>query len=141
MLLSKIEILNLWEKDKITLNFENKVTFLTGANGSGKSTLLNIIFDTLSFTTKQKSPATSKHRFWSGKAEFDNGIIINTVSFAEIKNEDSVFGTLNSHVKWQDRSIKDLSALAPDNQFIIATHSPSLVQNGWLDHCLEISAV
>jgi predicted ATPase len=48
---------------------------------------------------------------------------------------------ISMHVKWQHNLIKDLAELAPDNQFIIATHSPSLVQNGWLGNCLEISAV
>ncbi len=360
MQLSKIEILNLWGKDEITLNFESKVTFLTGANGSGKSTLLNIIFDTLNLNTDKSSPSTSKHRFWSGKAEFDNKLILHAIILPDINDPESAFDNIHSeldgkfahhqlavlkqieaiyenkatntsihhisyaddiageiflketnhlgedlsatplaflfqedrnslhniekmnidhsltywehyknsidqrffylrnsvqiheshinsnvmdlmrqtpdlsqlqntekyqallsqtneindlisllnqyfaasnkeivrdeenkltlkplssdlsiswhllsrgektliylffavylyknkvsvflldepeislHVKWQDRLIKDLSALAPDNQFIIATHSPSLVQNGWLDHCLEISAV
>jgi len=48
---------------------------------------------------------------------------------------------ISLHVKWQHNLIKDLSELAPDNQFIIATHSPSLVQNGWLGHCLELSEI
>lgn len=43
------------------------------------------------------------------------------------------------HPKWQQNLIKDLAELAPNSQFIIATHSPSLIQNGWLTHCLEIS--
>lgn len=42
------------------------------------------------------------------------------------------------HVKWQERLLKDISALAPDNQFIIATHSPSLVMRGWMSNCLTI---
>jgi len=48
---------------------------------------------------------------------------------------------ISLHVKWQRNLIKDLSELAPNNQFIIATHSPSLVQNDWLGHCLDISDV
>ena len=46
---------------------------------------------------------------------------------------------ISLHVKWQHTLIKHLSELAPDNQFIIATHSPSLVQNGWLGNCLDVS--
>ncbi|WEK79855.1 AAA family ATPase [Vibrio alginolyticus] len=42
------------------------------------------------------------------------------------------------HVSWQENLIKDLVSIAPSNQFIIATHSPSLVMNGWLDNCLEL---
>ncbi|WP_318478104.1 AAA family ATPase [Photobacterium leiognathi] len=42
------------------------------------------------------------------------------------------------HVKWQRNLVKDLSQLAPNHQFIIATHSPSLVKNGWLAHCIEV---
>lgn len=70
MHLKSIEILNLWDKEPIRVPFENRVTFLTGINGSGKSTILNIIFDTL--MANKSVPATSKNRFWSCKADFDN---------------------------------------------------------------------
>lgn len=43
------------------------------------------------------------------------------------------------HVSWQEDLIKDLVALAPDKQFIFATHSPSLVMNGWMNNCKEIA--
>lgn len=42
------------------------------------------------------------------------------------------------HVSWQENLIKDLVSIAPSKQFIIATHSPSLVMNGWLSNCLDI---
>ncbi|CED71565.1 SMC protein [Aliivibrio wodanis] len=42
------------------------------------------------------------------------------------------------HVKWQKNLIKDLSELAPEHQFIVATHSPSLIKHGWLAHCVEV---
>ena len=45
---------------------------------------------------------------------------------------------ISFHVNWQKRLIKDLSELAPNNQFIVATHSPSLVMDGWLPNCLEL---
>lgn len=42
------------------------------------------------------------------------------------------------HVNWQRSLIKDLSEIAPDNQFIVATHSPSLVMDGWINNCLNL---
>lgn len=65
MQLTSIEILNLWGQDKITLSFDDRVTFLTGINGSGKSSLLNIIYDTLNLIGGHK--LTSKNRFWSAR--------------------------------------------------------------------------
>ncbi|TVL34505.1 AAA family ATPase [Shewanella xiamenensis] len=46
---------------------------------------------------------------------------------------------ISFHVRWQKRLIADLCKVAPDNQFIIATHSPSLVMDGWLSNCLELN--
>lgn len=45
---------------------------------------------------------------------------------------------ISFHVRWQKRLIADLCKVAPDNQFIIATHSPSLVMNGWVKNCLDL---
>ncbi|MDC4167946.1 AAA family ATPase [Photobacterium damselae] len=42
------------------------------------------------------------------------------------------------HVIWQERLLNDLTSLAPEHQFIIATHSPSLVMKGWMDNCKTI---
>ena len=72
MHLKKIEILNLWGKAPLEIKFDNRVTFLTGINGSGKSSVLNIIYDSLSI--HKDMPATSKNRFWSTNATFDNNI-------------------------------------------------------------------
>jgi len=87
MHLSTIEIINLWDQEEITLSFTNRVTFLTGINGSGKSTLLNIIYDTLEIHSKKGLPATSKNRFWSSEAKFDNGVIIQTAILPEIEQQ------------------------------------------------------
>ncbi|MFT4925317.1 MAG: putative ATPase [Phenylobacterium sp.] len=89
MHLAKIEILNLWGEDNITLNFENPVTFLTGCNGSGKSTLLNVIYDTVNLNDKNKQPSTSKNRFWSAEAEFLEGLLINTALLPESEGKSS----------------------------------------------------
>lgn len=45
---------------------------------------------------------------------------------------------ISLHVSWQENLISDLVSIAPDNQFIIATHSPSLVMKGWMPYCLEL---
>ncbi len=90
MHLSQIEIINLWDKEKITLSFKNRVTFLTGINGSGKSTLLNIIYDTLDIHGKKVLPATSKNRFWSAEAQFENNATIQTAILPEISEQKSI---------------------------------------------------
>ncbi|WP_045380522.1 AAA family ATPase [Vibrio campbellii] len=38
------------------------------------------------------------------------------------------------HIEWQERLIKDLTFIAPEAQFLIATHSPALIMDGWLDN-------
>lgn len=90
MHLSTIEIINLWDKEEITLNFTNRVTFLTGINGSGKSTLLNIIYDSLDIHSRKREPATSKNRFWSSEAKFDNGLVIQTAILPEVGEQKSI---------------------------------------------------
>ncbi|EJL6791338.1 ATP-binding protein, partial [Vibrio alginolyticus] len=45
---------------------------------------------------------------------------------------------ISLHVSWQENLISDLLSIAPNNQFIVATHSPSLVMNGWMDNCLDL---
>ena len=89
MQLSQIEIINLWGKKKITLPFTDRVTFLTGINGSGKSTLLNIIYDTLDTPSSKGLPTTSKYRFWSAKADFSNGMAIQTAILPDIEQQKS----------------------------------------------------
>ncbi|XLU00703.1 hemin importer ATP-binding subunit [Aeromonas rivipollensis] len=46
---------------------------------------------------------------------------------------------ISLHVKWQEHLIKDLTTLAPNTQFIITTHSPNLVMNGWMNNCLTVN--
>lgn len=46
---------------------------------------------------------------------------------------------ISLHVKWQENLIKDLTTLAPDTQFIITTHSPNLVMNGWMNNCFTVN--
>ncbi|HIF9340088.1 TPA: AAA family ATPase [Photobacterium damselae] len=45
---------------------------------------------------------------------------------------------ISLHVKWQKTLVKDLLMFANKNQFIIATHSPSLIRDGWLTNCMDI---
>ncbi|NQZ09168.1 MAG: AAA family ATPase [Algicola sp.] len=239
MHISKIEIINLWGKEKLTLEFPEQVTFLTGVNGCGKSTLLKVIYDALNDSISKEGVVAQEHcehdlkslvtvisdkqnTIGSGEdisALFANLLLVDSdleqlqaspdyqdllkqsheikhivflldVYFASsgkqvtrdednkitlkmigsdtmitwhrlsrgektllylffvvllYKSKVSVFlfdePAISMHVKWQHNLIKDLAELAPDNQFIIATHSPSLVQNSWLGNCLEISVI
>lgn len=40
---------------------------------------------------------------------------------------------ISLHLNWQAHFIKQLTILNPDAQFIIVTHSPALIMNGWND--------
>lgn len=40
---------------------------------------------------------------------------------------------ISLHVNWQSNFIKQLTLLNPDAQFIIVTHSPAIIMNGWND--------
>ncbi|MBE9577719.1 MULTISPECIES: AAA family ATPase [Moraxella] len=40
---------------------------------------------------------------------------------------------ISLHVNWQADFIKQLTLLNPDAQFIIVTHSPAIIMNGWND--------
>lgn len=40
---------------------------------------------------------------------------------------------ISLHLNWQEHFIKQLTVLNPDAQFIIVTHSPALIMNGWND--------
>ncbi|WLF84200.1 AAA family ATPase [Moraxella sp. ZY210820] len=40
---------------------------------------------------------------------------------------------ISLHLDWQEHFIKQLTILNPDAQFIIVTHSPALIMNGWND--------
>jgi predicted ATPase len=109
MQLSKIEILNLWGNNKITLPLTKRITFLTGFNGSGKSTLLNIIYDALNLNSKTRGASTSKSRFWSAEAEFDNGTIIQSTVLPEVGENKSVIDKIQKLVG--DESFHNIDVL------------------------------
>ncbi|HDY8020430.1 TPA: AAA family ATPase [Vibrio vulnificus] len=45
------------------------------------------------------------------------------------------------HIEWQESLVKHLLEMAPNCQFLIATHSPALVMNGWLDNVISLKMV
>lgn len=46
---------------------------------------------------------------------------------------------ISLHFDWQRRLIDDIIRLNPKMQIILATHSPAVVMNGWVDRVSEIS--
>lgn len=46
---------------------------------------------------------------------------------------------ISLHFDWQRRLIEDILILNPNLQLIVATHSPAVVMNGWVDCVSEIS--
>ncbi|WP_017631337.1 AAA family ATPase, partial [Vibrio sp. 624788] len=43
------------------------------------------------------------------------------------------------HIDWQFKLIKDLMSIVPGKQFIVATHSPSIIEDDWFDSCVELT--
>lgn len=56
--------------------------------------------------------------------------------------QDSIFlldePEISLHVNWQKNLIKDLTLIAPNSQFIVATHSPDLIGSDWIPNCLSL---
>lgn len=97
--------------------------------------------DEQKITLKRKSD--SEYTPWYMLSRGEKTVIYLFLSVFLYKDEKSVFlldePEISLHVRWQHTLIKDLSDIAPNSSFIIATHSPSLVQKGWHSHCLDIS--
>ena len=43
------------------------------------------------------------------------------------------------HFEWQKRLIELILKLNPNVQLIVATHSPAVIMNGWMDHVTEVT--
>ena len=48
---------------------------------------------------------------------------------------------ISLHVEWQNQLIDLITELNPNVQIILATHSPALIMNGWLDRVTEVSDI
>ena len=46
---------------------------------------------------------------------------------------------ISLHMDWQEKLIKYIRELNPNAQLIIATHSPAIIMDGWLDRISELS--
>ncbi|EHO72933.1 hypothetical protein HMPREF9944_00526 [Segatella maculosa OT 289] len=45
------------------------------------------------------------------------------------------------HFEWQKRLIELILKLNPNVQLILATHSPAVIMNGWMDHVTEVTDI
>ena len=48
---------------------------------------------------------------------------------------------ISLHIDWQKKAIQYIKELNPNIQLIIATHSPAIVMEGWLDKVTEVSDI
>ena len=48
---------------------------------------------------------------------------------------------ISLHIDWQKKLIKHIKELNPNIQLIIATHSPAIIMEGWLDKVFEVSDI
>lgn len=45
------------------------------------------------------------------------------------------------HIDWQKRLINLILELNPNVQIILATHSPAVIMNGWIDRVTEVTDI
>ena len=45
------------------------------------------------------------------------------------------------HFEWQKQLIDLILQLNPNVQLILATHSPAVIMNGWMDHVTEVTDI
>ena len=45
------------------------------------------------------------------------------------------------HIDWQKRLIDLILELNPNVQIILATHSPAVIMNGWIDRVTEVTDI
>lgn len=48
---------------------------------------------------------------------------------------------ISLHVEWQEKLISLIRSLNPNVQIMLATHSPALIMNGWMDAVTEVSDI
>jgi len=48
---------------------------------------------------------------------------------------------ISLHFDWQKKLIGFINALNPNIQIILATHSPAVIMEGWLDRVTEVSDI
>ena len=48
---------------------------------------------------------------------------------------------ISLHVDWQKILLSKILELNPNTQMIIATHSPSLIMNGWSEHIINVQDI
>lgn len=48
---------------------------------------------------------------------------------------------ISLHVEWQEKLISLIRRLNPNVQIMLATHSPALIMNGWMDAVTEVSDI
>jgi predicted ATP-dependent endonuclease of OLD family len=46
---------------------------------------------------------------------------------------------ISLHFEWQKILLESILEINPNAQIIVATHSPAMVMNGWLEHVHEIN--
>lgn len=89
-----------------------------------------------------KITKTDEYIEWYELSRGEKTIIYLLVTVFLYKEQISVFlfdePDISIHIEWQERLVKDFLSIAPQCQFIIATHSPALIMSGWLDKAITI---
>ncbi len=66
-----------------------------------------------------------------------NSVIHDNKPFTYLMDEPEI----SLHVDWQENLIEMISKINKNAQIIIATHSPAIIMNGWLDKVTEMSDI
>lgn len=95
----------------------------------------------ISFTSTRTSTRIDLYQLSSGEKQ----LLLILLTFLMQKNMPSIVfmdePEISLHFDWQKRLIKMLRELNPNAQIIIATHSPAMVMDGWLDKVTNIEDI
>ncbi|PSV38597.1 AAA family ATPase [Photobacterium sp. GB-210] len=48
---------------------------------------------------------------------------------------------ISMHLSWQEKLISSLTAIHPDSQIIVVSHSPAIVMKGWLNKLIDMNEI
>jgi predicted ATP-binding protein involved in virulence len=95
----------------------------------------------LQFTLRSNEAPRSMHSLSSGEAQLF--VIVTHLFFNPFAQEGNVFiidePELSLHIQWQELFVSSVMAANPNVQYIMATHSPSIILSK-IQNCIDLSA-
>ena len=128
------------QKEQVTEKINRYLNIL---NGFFKDSNKEVFFSDdgfLQFTLLESTAPRSMHSLSSGEAQLF--VIMTHLFFNPFAQEGNVFiidePELSLHIQWQELFVSSVMAANPNVQFIMATHSPSIILDK-IGNCLDLS--